>query len=487
MMLLSVLFILSLLAPGEWSKVTIRPFAHLGFKTSGPQLGLRGGPTVPGSGARRAAPETDEPTAVAMAGGQDTREATPYVALAATGNPATDPDTEAAIGPAVPAHDKTWLVANEGTGSTSEPTPPKRESEDVVVDPDLAPPTPPMPDVPTPELATAAEPQPGMLSGPTPPVPDVPAPELATASEPQLGMPREPLPPTLDPAAETPSLPPTPAGPVAVPHVTIPERPPLPAAETLVPTPAVPAPAPAPQPAEVAAPQPQALPPQPEPAPAQNPVAPPAQLAETPAVAEPAEEPATMAQEEPAASEEPASPVEDTTPHWPYPTELAQRLENLTKQERYVAFGQEFLTQLQQLHALETLDSPDVGTALKHLRQLAQRTNEYIVAEQEVAIRVELQRVTYGLQRRLAIWEQAYAIGTQPVQPLVRIPPLPIVCPSCWRMSKRSSRKCSTATSGVTTCCWPRCVRRWRRTKIWTRRKAANWPNGSSCALISPA
>jgi hypothetical protein len=105
--------------------------------------------------------------------------------------------------------------------------------------------------------------------------------------------------------------------------------------------------------------------------------------------------------------------VADVVTRWPYPTEVARRIQALAKRPVYAAWAADLLAEFERLHALDALMAGEVSARLGRLRVTAQQAAKYATAETDLNVRVALQRVSYGLSRRLAIWEQVSAIAGQ--------------------------------------------------------------------------
>ncbi|MCY2989234.1 MAG: hypothetical protein NTY19_15375 [Planctomycetota bacterium] len=108
----------------------------------------------------------------------------------------------------------------------------------------------------------------------------------------------------------------------------------------------------------------------------------------------------------------------DVVTHWPYPVEIARRLETLAAREPCAKCCADIVDQLRQLQGLDALASPTVTTCLQRLRDLAKQAAEYGATVEDLNDRAELQRVAHGLTRRLAIWSQVTAIASQSAEPV---------------------------------------------------------------------
>ena len=113
--------------------------------------------------------------------------------------------------------------------------------------------------------------------------------------------------------------------------------------------------------------------------------------------------------------------VADIVTRWPYPTAVARRVQALAARPSYTAWAADLLAECERLHALDALTAPEVPARLGRLRALAQQATQLAAAEASVNVRVELQRVSYGLSRRLGIWEQVSAIASQPRPALTNV------------------------------------------------------------------
>jgi hypothetical protein len=359
-LLMMALFILSLLAPQEWAQVTLRPIAKLiGSKETGRMMGSRQA-TAPYQGEKpRPADADSSPPPEPVTPVPHETEPTSPPALAADGSPwGTAPAETPATEPAPPTEtvDSSWLIVNQtpppsvwGPASGPEPTSVAAAGVPSVSSP-----------LQDPNLA-----------------PPVEQPWLTPASDPSEG-----------PSAVADLL--GPLAQYAQPQRVLEIVPPV----TSLFSPTCPAPC-----ASVRHP-----------------------LDEPSATAAIGREPTRL----PVVAEVPQSSVDvrnldrqaltsnaDVVTHWPHPTEIVRRVEALPAVAPYDEFATKLLGQLRQLHELETLDSAEVAARLEDLRALAQTATEYSTAATDLTVRVELQRIGYGLSRRLAMWEQVHAIASQ--------------------------------------------------------------------------
>lgn len=116
---------------------------------------------------------------------------------------------------------------------------------------------------------------------------------------------------------------------------------------------------------------------------------------------------------------QPSRPLSEAVTRWPYPVELATRLETLAQQERYAAWSRPLLETLRQLPAVDDLAAPEVADYLNRLQAGVDEGEEAAAKEEDLRLRTELQRAAFALRRRLAIWQQVHAIATQPTTPPV--------------------------------------------------------------------
>ena len=114
----------------------------------------------------------------------------------------------------------------------------------------------------------------------------------------------------------------------------------------------------------------------------------------------------------------PAQLVADIASPWPWPTELVAELEKLRGQQACAKWADQVLEHLRKLHASESLNDRAAGSHLQALRDLEDEVEHLAPKVADTNQRAQLLRVSYALERRLAIW--------QPLQTLTAAPVLPV-------------------------------------------------------------
>lgn len=102
----------------------------------------------------------------------------------------------------------------------------------------------------------------------------------------------------------------------------------------------------------------------------------------------------------------------DVVTHWPYPTELAGRLEALSARDDCIAWCRQVLGHLQHLASIESLKSSEIGPLLANLRDLAAEGMARANRSDDFDLRSDLGRTAHALQRRLVIWKLVHAIAS---------------------------------------------------------------------------
>jgi len=103
-----------------------------------------------------------------------------------------------------------------------------------------------------------------------------------------------------------------------------------------------------------------------------------------------------------------ASP--DVPTHWAYPHELAERVEALAARDDCTIWCDAVLGHLQHLASIESPNSNEVGPLLDDLRGLAAKALERANSSDDLDLRSDLGRTAHAIKRRLAIWDELYAI-----------------------------------------------------------------------------
>lgn len=100
----------------------------------------------------------------------------------------------------------------------------------------------------------------------------------------------------------------------------------------------------------------------------------------------------------------------DLVTHWPYPAELAKRVESLSNREDCEAWCARVLKHLQHLASIEALDSNEIGPLLEDLGRLAAEGLDRANGSDDLDLRSDLGRTAHAIKRRLVVWERLRAI-----------------------------------------------------------------------------
>ncbi len=115
-------------------------------------------------------------------------------------------------------------------------------------------------------------------------------------------------------------------------------------------------------------------------------------------------------------------PLESTpavVTNWPYPTELANRIEALSSRDDCLSWCKEVTGHLQQLASIESPESDEATRLLERLRDLASKGLEVANSSDDLDLRSDLGRTAHAIKRRLVIWDQVCTIVSGRNAPII--------------------------------------------------------------------